>query len=223
MKPENLSYRFGELDKVLDEKAELVENFQDLYAAGRESDFIIPRVIGVYQSFHSRSGFRPAVEISNHWHNRSEDLSPNLISVVFSPYEFPEKDVLADFVHERNPLKRVKCMSYIQAANPEYFQAKPVLDVERLARISEAALQAKESSQKRSTTTLLERELEHLMLTEQNFGLTIEEAVNKRLVGKTLDYVNGVGEVVVPTKQEGEIFQALEELYKLFDNLGGKQ
>jgi len=163
------TFNFGTMDEVISGRGQEVESFEDIYST-REG-FIVPKIIGASQDSRSINAERLGLP--------AEPASPGLIAVIYSPGDFPISRVLKDYVDERNLLKRIVCLPYTQAGSPSYFSKKPSFPAEKLARLTQEC--ANTAAGQRSFAGIA-WELEKYSLAEQNFGLTLVEAANKRIL-----------------------------------------
>ena len=179
---DRFSFRFGTMNDVLGGRGEEVESFEDIY--GTKKGIIVPNIIGVSQGSGS--------SVVRMFGAPENEVDPCMIAVVYSPGDFPVPRFLKEMVDERNSFKRVACLSYEQAGSPDYFLKKPVLTGERLTSLAKAYC---ESSAANRSLSVIERELEHYSLIERDFGLTLIEALNKRILASNIGLLGALPSV----------------------------
>jgi hypothetical protein len=172
-------FNYGTIDQACSGKGQDVESFEDLF--GKRKGIIVPKVIGVFDT--------RAASLGESYGFPNEKVSPAMFAVVYSADDFPVSEILGNLMKSKSMLGRVKCLPYTKASTPEYFSRKPVFDpVVITGLIKESASQ---SEGKRSVAAL-EMQLEYFDLADREFGLTLDEAYNKRIVAYDIQVLKGV-------------------------------
>ena len=202
MKGRKFVMKQGGVTEVLDGNGKEVGNIDDLYCSDTGADLIfVPKVVGVHQvpdlsdrkleererlmSHHSR--FQDSSrDYAMRSFGRQDDVSPDLISVVYDPEAMP-LGMLRKMVGERDGLGRVKLASYREVPD---FEQKVENDeaIMRLVKMTIGAEDLEDLRREGISKSTLETQEAILRQDLEQYGLTRDEVALYRSLSKILHF-----------------------------------
>jgi hypothetical protein len=198
------------IDEIIKEKSSKCGSLDDLDIHSSSGLIIVPKVIGVYQEDRNTQAYSPLLEIVEKKEilmltGQDEKIPIGLISIIYDPTIISED--LLGYNKNKDPLGRLKYLDY-SCDMPDFSEK----NAPEISFFKDAVL-----NPSKENITLLNRAIEHLKLSKEEFGLTRFEALYLRFALDFIVYKEGKSGLIIDPfeiKMKNSLMKFIHDYFK---------